>query len=228
MGWPRAALLAVLLVLGRAGGALAGAEEAVIPPEQYDSPKARSLAARYRDQLVQFYEQIYHCMPWLGVRHGIGFRQPRGVQADERYLSIWISVDQQDDGRFAAMPQERRVSAMFSRYGVDLLRRMASLGDLAADANVSGFGVVLSWLKPGTDRPGRQPVSETLALFADKSTLLDFLAKKLPAAEFANRARFTVFEGEEAVGRLPLDVWEDSFNSTFKLPNYEPPKGQKC
>jgi len=30
------------------------------------------------------------------------------------------------------------------------------------------------------------------------------------------------------VGRVPLDVWEDNFNSTFKLKNYELEKGKKC
>jgi len=30
------------------------------------------------------------------------------------------------------------------------------------------------------------------------------------------------------MGRLPLEVWEDSFVRTFKVANYEVPKGQKC
>ena len=43
------------------------------------------------------------------------------AQDDDRYLSTWIYVDQREDAAFAALPQERRVSAMFSRYGVDML-----------------------------------------------------------------------------------------------------------
>ena len=96
------------------------------------------------------------------------------------------------------------------------------------DADVTGLSVVMSWLKPGTSRPGKQAVNETFALFVDKATLVDFLAKRVPPAEFTSRAKFTLFDGLESVGRVPLEVWEDSFNSTFKVANYEPPKGVQC
>jgi hypothetical protein len=222
------AVLVPSLVLALAAPSMASPEDAITPVEQYTTAKARSLALTYRPQLLQFYDDIYHCLPWLGVlKNGIGFRQPKGAESDERYLSLWISIDQSDDGRFAQVPLERRVSAMFSRYGVDMLRRMAQIGGIAADVNVSGFSVVLSWLKPGTGRD-IQPVAETLALFTDKHSLAEFLAKRLPASEFINRAKFSVFDGKELVGRVPLDVWEDNFNSTFKLKNYELAKGKKC
>ena len=136
-------------------------------------------------------EEIYHCMPWVGVQKaGIGFRQPKGAVEDDRYLSVWIMIDQDEDARFAALPAERRASAMFSRYGTDLLRRMAALQPLVADPNVQGFSVVLSWLKPGTGGGAVQPVNETLALFVDKQTTLGFLAKRVPAGEFTRRAKF--------------------------------------
>jgi hypothetical protein len=225
-----AAALAAALVLSSVGPALAQSDSALIPLDKYTTPKAKSLAQTYKSRLIQFYDQIYNCMPWVSVHpNGIGFPRRKGDDTDYRYLSVWISVDQQDDGTFAALPQDRRVSAMFSRYGVDMLRRMTALKDVASDANLDGFSVVLSWLKPSTaNKAGVQPVNETFALFVDKATLLDFLAKKLPASEFANRARFTLFDGVDPVGRVPLEVWEDSFNSTYKLENYEPPKGQKC
>jgi hypothetical protein len=222
-----AAALAVALVLSCAGPAAAAPDDAITPLEQYTTVKAKTLARLYRDQLVQLYDNVYHCLPWLGVRkNGIGFRQPKGLQTDDRYLSLWVSIDQTDDGSFARMPRERRVSAMFSRYGVDLLRRMNSFTAAASDANVAGFSVVLSWLKPGTQST-QQPVSETLALFVDKGSLVDFFAQRLGATDFASRAKFSVFEGNDPVGPVQLEVWEDSFNRTFKLKNYEAPK-DKC
>ncbi len=217
------------LLLGGAGTALAGPEDALIPLDQYTTAKGKSLATTYRPRLVQLYEQIYNCMPWLGVvKNGLGFPRPKGVEGDSRYMSVWLSVDQKEDPGFTAMTQERRVSAMFSRYGVDMLRRMTTLTDVVADANVEGFMVVLTWLKPGTNRQGSRQVNETLALFVDKGTLQDFLAKNLPSAEFADRAKFNVFDGESRIGRVPLEIWEDSFSSTFRLSNYEPPKGANC
>lgn len=224
--WQATALAGVLLLLP-VTPSVAGPEDAVTPVEQYTTPKAKALASTYKTQLFRFSEHVYYCLPWLGVlKNGIGFRQPKGVEADDRYLSVWVNVDQTDDGTFGALPRERRVSAMFSRYGVDLLRRMTVMTGAAADANLTGFAVVLSWPKPGM--PPTQPVSETLALFVDKLSLGDFLAKRLQPAEFTGRARLAVFDGKDPVGPLRLDVWEDTFNSTYKLKNYEAPKEAKC
>ena len=226
-GWGIA--LVVAGVLASAGTpAVAGYEDAITPVEQYTTAKGKGLAATYKAQLVEFYEHIYHCLPWLGVhKNGIGFRQPKGVETDDRYLALWVTVDQDEDPQFAKLPAARRASAMFSRYGVDMLRRMSLLGGIAADANVTGFSVVLSWLKPGTI-DSKQPISETLALFIDKTSLREFLAKRLPAAEFTTRARFNLFEGKEAVGRVPLEVWDDNFNRTYKLKNYQVEQGHHC
>ncbi len=171
---------------------------------------------------------MYNCLPWLAIRNQtLGFPKPKGVEADDRYLSVMINVDQMDpDGSFGALSRDRRISAMFSRHGVYLLRQMAAMTNVASDANLSGYGVALSWPKPAS--PAAQPVTETVALFVDKASLLDYLAKRLPPADFASRAKLTLWEGNEPAGPVKLDIWEDSFNSTYKLKNYEPPKGSKC
>jgi hypothetical protein len=220
-------LTAALVACG--GAALAAPEDALMPVEKYTTAKGKSLASVHRSRLLQFSAQIYNCLPWLFVYPGeLGFKQTRGSQNDDRYLSTWIYVDQREEPTFAALSQERRVSAMFSRYGVDMLRRMTELSDVVDDRDVTGLSVVLSWLKPGTTRPGRKAVNETFALFVDKTTLVEFLAKRLAPDEFTNRSQFTLFDGMDAVGRVPLEVWEDSFNSTYKVSSYEPPKGAQC
>jgi hypothetical protein len=227
----RGGLLAALLFYGVSltAQAYAAPADALMPIEQYTTAKARGLANAHRLRLIEFSEQIYNCMPWLAVYPGrLGFPKYKDSADDDRYLSMWIWVDQRENADFAAVPQERRASAMFSRYGVDMLRRMAALSDVVHDSNLAGLSVVLSWLKPGTSRPGKQPVNETLALFVDKATAADFLAKRVGAEEFVSRAKFNLFDGESLVGRVPLEVWEDSFNTTYKVTNYDPPKGAKC
>ena len=220
-------LMAALTV--SVGPVVAGPEDALMPMEKYTTSKAKSLASAHRAQLLQFSEEIYNCLPWLWVRPGgLGFPKERDSQSDERYLSTWIFVDQREDPVFSALPQDRRVSAMFSRYGVDMLRRMAAIPEIVNDDNVAGLSVVLSWLKPGTSGGSKQSVNETFALFVDKATLADFLAKQIPPSEFTARSRFKLFDGLDPVGRVPLEVWEDSFNSTYKVANYEPPKGSQC
>ncbi|HTI56292.1 MAG TPA: hypothetical protein VMC04_18795 [Verrucomicrobiae bacterium] len=227
----RGGLAPVLLLLGVcfAAPAFAAPADALMPVEKYTTDKARNLANAHRLRLIEFSEQIYNCMPWLAVYPGrIGFPRYKDSPGDDRYLSTWIWVDQREDPVFAALPQERRVSAMFSRYGVDMLRRMAALSDVVDDGDVAGLSVVLSWLKPGTSRPGQQSVNETLALFIDKATAADFLAKRVGPEEFISRAKFNLYDGESLVGRVPLQVWEDSFNSTYRVANYDPPKGAQC
>jgi len=232
----RGGLLAALLLFGLLVNGMTSAvqveaapADALMPIEKYTTEKAKGLANTHRLRLIEFSEQIYNCMPWLAVYPGrLGFPRYKDSADDERYLSMWIWVDQREDPVFAALPQERRVSAMFSRYGVDMLRRMAALSDVVDDSDVAGLSVVLSWLKPGTTRPGQQAVNETFALFIDKATAADFLAKRVAAEEFVSRAKSNLFAGATMVGRVRLQVWEDSFNSTYKLSNYQPPKGAQC
>jgi hypothetical protein len=232
----RGGLLAALLFVGLLVNGMTSAtqveaapSDALMPIEKYTTEKGKSLANTHRLRLIEFSEQIYNCMPWLAVYPGrLGFPKYKDSTDDDRYLSMWIWVDQREDPVFAALPQERRASAMFSRYGVDMLRRMAALSDVVDDGDVAGLSVVLSWLKPGTTRPGQKAVNETFALFIDKATAADFLAKRVAAEEFVSRAKFNLFDGETLIGRVPLQVWEDSFNSTYKLSNYQPPKGAQC
>jgi hypothetical protein len=221
------AALALLCTLAFVSPSLATPEDSITPLDQYNTPKAKALAATYRPQLLRFYEHVYWCLPWLGVvKNGIGFRQPKGITADDRYLSVWVMIDQMDDGSFAKMPRERRVSAMLSRYGVDLLRRMTAMTNAASDVDLTGFSVVLSWPKPGL--PPDQPVSETMALFVDKASLADFFAKRLGPTEFVSRAKVSVFDGKDPLAPVKLEIWEDTFNTTYKLKGYEAPKEAKC
>jgi hypothetical protein len=126
---------AALVVSGGAAHA-AAPEDALMPLEKYTTSKGKSLASAHRARLLQFSEQIYNCLPWLSVHPGgLGFPRARESQDDDRYLSTWIFVDQREDPVFAALPQERRVSAMFSRYGVDMLRRMTGLSDVVDDGD---------------------------------------------------------------------------------------------
>src|SRR4029450_1531857 len=144
-------------------------DEAIGTPDQYNTAQARTLASAPHGQLVPLYASISTCLPWVNVHtRGIGFRKPKWAQEDERYLATWIIIDQKDDGRFGEFSKERRASAMFSRYGVALLRRMVALQGVSGDPAVQGYGVVLSWTKPGTDKAGMQPVNESLGFGVGK------------------------------------------------------------
>jgi hypothetical protein len=227
MGRWTAAALAAALSLGPAAAVAGESPEVYLMPlAQYTTPKGRALASAHKADLLRLYDHIYYCIPWVDVaQSGIGFPKRRGSDTDDRYLSLWINVDQTDDGAFRAMSQPRRASAMLSRYGVDMLRRMSTMTRTGGDANLYGYSIILSWLKPGD---GTNPTKETLAFFTDKRSLGDYLAKSLAGADFVGRSKYSLFDGKERVEPVHLEVWDDPFNRTFKLKNYEAPKEKKC
>jgi hypothetical protein len=217
---------AVAIVLGCGGPAAAvPADEAIGTPDQYSTAKARTLASTHHSQLVSLYDSISTCLPWVNVNtRGIGFRKPKWAQEDDRYLTTWVLIDQKDDARFGALPVERRASAMFSRYGVDLLRRMTALKGVAGDGGLQGYGVVLSWTKPGSD----QKVNESLVFWVDKATAQGFVARRVPAADLVSRAKLNYFDGTDEHGRITLEVWEDNFTTTFKVKDTAAASAQTC
>ena len=218
--------LVVLLVAGAVALAHAGPADYVMPVEKHTSPKGQALAAKYRPQLLQLSEYVYHCLPYLEVRNGLGFKRVPKEAADNRYAALWIRAEQAADPAFAAMPVERQASAMFSRYAVPMLRRLAAMPGLESDPDVYGFSVAVEWIKPGSD-PNR-PTMEILAMFADQASTRAFLRKALPAAEYLDKMKLTFFDGDKEVGRLPIEVWEDNFVATYKVPGYEMEKGRVC
>jgi hypothetical protein len=225
--WRRGLAAAVLAGTTGAAAALAvPADEAIVPLDQYTTDKARVLATTYRSELLELHRHLYNCVPWVEVqRGGLGFRSPKGVEGDERFLTLWIWIEQSDDPAFAATRPEQRASAMFSRYGIPLLRRMAGVPAVASDARVDGFGIVLSWIRPG---PARPAANETLVAFVDRPTALEVAARVLPAAGLLRRARLALFDGTTELVRPQLEVWEDPFLGTFKLKDYNPPPGAGC
>lgn len=221
-----AAALAAILVTGVVAPTHAGPADYLLPVEKHTSPKGQALAAKYRPQLLQFSDYVYHCLPYLEIRNGLGFKKVPKEPGDNRYAAVWIRAEQAPDPTFAAMPVDRQASAMFSRYAVPMLRRLAGIPGFASDPDIHGFSVAVEWIKPGSD-PDR-PTMEILAMFADQASTRAFLGKTLPAKEYVDKSRLTFFDGDKEVGRIPIEVWEDSFVATYKVPGYEIEKGKVC
>jgi len=221
-----ASALAVVLVAGTVALAYAGPADYLMPVEKHTSAKGRALAVKYQPQLLQFSEYVYHCLPYLEIKNGLGFKKVPKEQGDNRYAAVWIRAEQAPDAAFAALPLDRQVSAMFSRYAIPMLRRLSAVPGFASDPDVYGFSVAVEWIKPGSD-PNR-PTMEILAMFADQASTRAFLGKTLPFREYVEKMRLTFFDGDKEVGRLPIEVWEDNFVATYKVPGYEMEKGKVC
>ena len=116
---------------------------------------------------------------------------------------------------------------MFSRHGVDLLRQLAADAEIFSSPALTGYSVILTWLKPDA-RSGEGQKAETLGVFADKATARAFLAKRIGTQEFVRRATIVAFDGQDRLGRPSLEIWEDNFATTYKLKDYEPEATGGC
>src|SRR6202008_4000434 len=116
-GLAAAGFVALALLLGPVAEAAAPSDDGVMPPEMHTSDKGRKLATTYAGPLREISAKIYHCVPWVEVKHhAIGFYKPKHLTGDVRYLSINLYIDQQPSAEFAAYKVEDRASRMFSRY----------------------------------------------------------------------------------------------------------------
>ena len=221
-----AGLLASGVALGLAHAA--SPDDRILPAEKHTSDKGRALARKYQRALAELNAEVYHCMPWLDVRHeGIGFYKPRHLQGDVRYLSLNVEVDQQPSAEFSALPVHDRASRMFSRYVPALLRRMTREAGLMGEPLLEGFTVILSWLKQ-EPRPNERPVLDTIAVFLPRPQVADFLAGRATAARLAETAHVIAWDGETKLGEFRVRGWEDNFVATYRIANYQPASEVTC
>jgi hypothetical protein len=206
----------------------APADDALLPVDQHTSDKARQLASKHARALRDLSAGIYHCLPWLDVqKQSIGFFRPKGATQDDRYLAMRVYIEQNPSTQFSGLSVEERASAMFSRYVGAMLRRMTERLGLVTDSLVDGFSVIVSWLKPTSDA-GTQPVHETIAVFAERPTVAEYVAGRVSIAALAERAMVFGFDGETPLGRIRIRAWEDDFLKTFPIANDRPAPGVTC
>jgi hypothetical protein len=173
---------AVAIVILAVAFAHAGPADYLMPVDKHSTAKGRALAAKYRPQLLEFSDYVYHCLPYLEIRNGLGFKP--------------------------------------------MLSRMAALHGIDADPDVYGYAVQVEWIKPGSNP--NVPTMEILSVFADKASTKAFLNKTLAPADYVQGAKLKFFDGDKDVGRLPIEIWDDNFTSTYKVPGYELEKGKVC
>jgi hypothetical protein len=219
-----------LLLLAVVEAALAApSEDRILGEEKYTTDKARRLASTHAQALRELNAGVYHCLPWLAVQqHSIGFYKPKTATQDDRYLSMRVYIEQDPSPKFAAMRVEERASAMFSRYGGPLLRRMAANRGLLNDPNMDGFTIILEWQKQMARVSGDRPVNETVAFFIRKTTAAEFLSGRVSVAQLAERSQALAWDGETALGQLRVAAWDDNFVATYKVANVALDQGVTC
>lgn len=228
----RSRLAAGLLALGLAAAGTAGAaapDDRVLPPAQHTSEKAKMLAAKHARALRDLNNEVYHCLPWLEVhKASIGFFKPRHLTTDSRFLSIRLYIEQEPSPQFASLTTEQRATAMFSRYVGPMLKRMTRNASVLNDDAIDGFTVILEWMKQMPGAAGQRPVHETIAVFIEKVDADAYLGDRGTVRDLAARARILAFDGEKALGNLPVAPYDDDFVATYRMKNYQPDPSANC
>jgi hypothetical protein len=189
----RRGLLLLAATLASAGLAFAlPADESILPPEAH-APDLRALVQEHVAGLRGLYAELARCAPRLSVqKNGIAFRRPRTRPDGPPHLVLWVWLDpgQQPQGpSFAA-----RAGEAFGQYGQGLFRRLLGQSPVFADPRVGGYGLILTWIGP-TQRGGRV-VGESLAVFADKLAVANFVLDTIGPAAFLSRVEVRAFDGE--------------------------------
>lgn len=199
---------AFLAAAGRGGGPAAlSADEAILPLGQHTPGEARALAAEYAVELRRLQAELQPCAARLDVqRHGIAFRRPQTRPDAAPSLTLWVWVESgppAGGGSLAA-----RAAGVFERHGRGLFARLLARSPLFADPRVGGYGLILTWLSP-TQQGGRL-VGESLAVFADKLAVANFVHETIGAATFLARADVRAFDGQTELTSPRLTVDDDA------------------
>jgi hypothetical protein len=179
-------------------------DEAVMPLREYRSAETRVLAEAHAAELRRLYEDVRRCTPELDFNQpGLGFRKPRGKPQLAPHLSIWLMLDEStipSGGNLGA----RAVEA-FRRYGSRLFQRLLARERVRADGRVGGYGLVLTWVRPPQ---GDERIGETLVVFVDKTSAVEFSGGALDARALLGRADIRLFDGDvERIGvQIPGDA----------------------
>ena len=178
-------------------------EDAVLPLGEYRAADARALAEAHVAELRRLYDDVRRCAPELDFHQpGIGFRKPRGKPQLAPHFSAWMVMDQSvtpSGGDLGA-----RAAEAFHRYGSRLFQRLLAREPIRADARLGGYGLVLTWMRPGQ---GDDQVGETLVVFADNAGVAEFIGGALGAGAFLARADVRLFDGQtDRTGvQVPVD-----------------------
>jgi hypothetical protein len=200
--WVTLAVIAGCLAGAGPAWAQRSVDEAILPLAEYRAQDVRGLAETYLEELRAVYQSVRRCLPEVDFHHhGLGFRRPLGIDGLPPYLAAWVWIPGD-----AALPSEglgARATEAFRRYAPRMLPQLVARQVVHADARVGGYGLVLTWIKPGGADP---PIAETLVVFLPKGAATLFVSGTATFTELLAGARIRAFDGQTEVKLAGLGI----------------------
>jgi hypothetical protein len=177
-------------------------DDAIFPLAEYKAQDARGLAQTYLGELRALYQSVRRCTPEVDFhQHGLGFRRPLGIDGLPPYLATWVWIPSEPALPPYGLPA--RATEVFRRYAPRLLPQFVAREVIHGDARVGGYGLVLTWVKPGGDDP---PIGETLVVFLPKAAATPFVGGTGTFTELLAQARIRAFDGQTEVKLTGLAI----------------------
>lgn len=171
------------------------------PPSYYSSAKARSLGAKYKENLDRLAERIVRTPKTANLQFannissvgGIGFFTHSATNTpDERYLEVIVSTPESFDNKqeFGA-----KLGQIFATYGSELLAILASDPAIYQENDVSGYGLNLTWQSIVQASAGSRIIVEGAVMYFKKETVGAFLHQNMDQKNVLTGA--IIFAAEE-------------------------------
>jgi hypothetical protein len=200
--WVTTTAILVLVLTTRAGWSQRSVDEALLPVADYKAQDVRVLAQVYLSELRMLYDSVRRCTPELDFHpRGLGFRRPLGIDGLPPYLTTWVWIPSEP-----ALPSEglaARAAEALRRHAPRLLPQLVAREVIHVDPRVGGYGLVLTWVKPGGADP---PIGETLVVFLPKAAATPFVNGTATFTELLAQARIRAFDGQTEVKLTGLGI----------------------
>jgi hypothetical protein len=125
-----------------------------------------------------------------------------GITEIAPYFTVWAWL-QWAPAPAGRNPTERAADA-FRRYAPKLLPHLVARDPIREDAKVGGYGLVLTWLKPGPTTDA--PVGETLVAFAPKEAVASFVSNEAVFSDLLAQSRLRLFDGQTELRVPALEI----------------------
>jgi cell division protein FtsN len=191
------------------------------PSNYYSTPKARSLADRYKQNLDRIVERIVKTPKTSTLQFannlasvgGIGFFTHSATKTnDERYLEVVLGVPDTFSGKGE---QNQKFAQLFALYGHELLAILINDAAIYQETEVVGYGLNFSWRSVVSEGAASRVILERAIVYAAKDKVRSYLRQEINSDRLLGEA--VIFAGEE---NAPLKLV--SYHRPEPTPHYNP------
>ena len=169
----------------------------LIPLTSYSSEKAKTLAKKYRKELIEVIKLLSKEYPGdqLDIQ-GVGFlKSPKSGKNDARYLSVIMEVAKEYEKEKTSF--EKRIDDIFQRYIDPTAMMLFKYETILKDPQVEGIAVCPNWMvRQSQKMSGYTPMSEGMFVSINKTTGRAIVQGKVPLSHLRKEARIYGRQGD--------------------------------